>query len=83
MPPFRPDTPCETQELPNLDTKPGLPPRQVDTRSDSKAVQQRTERARAVALALKQVQLLAKGDRKTKVLDRDLTKAQLKKAGTR
>jgi virulence factor Mce-like protein len=79
MPPFRPDTPCETQELPDLDTKPGLPPRKVNTRSNSKAVTERTQRARAVALALRQVQLLTKGDRKTKVVDRDLKASQIKK----
>ena len=35
MPPFRPDVPCETQEPPNLETNPGIPPRKVDTNPNS------------------------------------------------
>ena len=60
IPPYRPDTPCETQELPNLETKPGLPPRSVDTRSSSKAVTERTAKARDVALALARAELKRK-----------------------
>jgi virulence factor Mce-like protein len=77
IPPYRPDVPCETQELPNLETKPGVPPRRVNTRSDSKAVLERTAQARAVALALTQLQLRLGGD-DTKVLDRDATAGLVK-----
>jgi phospholipid/cholesterol/gamma-HCH transport system substrate-binding protein len=68
MPPFRPDVPCETQSPPNLETNPGAAPKSVKT--DGAAARRRTDRARAVALAMQQLQLLAQGD-KTKVLDRD------------
>jgi phospholipid/cholesterol/gamma-HCH transport system substrate-binding protein len=79
LPPFRPDTPCETQETPNLDTIPGAPPKQVKTSGNTKAIEQRTEQARALAMAWQQLQLVAAGDTKTKVLDKDATKAMLKK----
>jgi virulence factor Mce-like protein len=69
MPPFRPDTPCETQALPNLETKPGVPPKSVGG-TNTAAARERTSRARSVALAMQQLQNLAQGD-KTKVLDRD------------
>jgi virulence factor Mce-like protein len=75
MPPFRPDTPCETQETPNLETKPGVPPRSVQgANRSSEAVRKRQEQARALAMAWQQLQLVAAGDTKTKVLDKDATK---------
>jgi virulence factor Mce-like protein len=79
MPPFRPDTPCETQELPNLETKPGLPPRSVNTRRHADRIAKRSREARALAMAMTQLQLLASGDRKTRVLDKDATAALLER----
>jgi phospholipid/cholesterol/gamma-HCH transport system substrate-binding protein len=82
IPPYRPDTPCETQELPNLETIPGLPPKRVDTKSSSAAVKKRQSEARALAMAYMQLQVLAGGG-KTKVLDKDATAGLVKqlKAG--
>jgi phospholipid/cholesterol/gamma-HCH transport system substrate-binding protein len=83
IPPYRPEVPCETQELPNLETNPGAPPRSVNTNAGSKAARERTAQARQVAMAMTQLQLLAAGDRETKVLDRDADAATLRKAGAR
>jgi virulence factor Mce-like protein len=83
MPPYRPDTPCETQELPDLDTKPGVPPKSVDTKADSKLVKDRTARARSVALAMRQLELAAGGDATPRVVDRDVTPGLVKRLGAR
>ncbi|HWT91928.1 MAG TPA: MlaD family protein [Solirubrobacteraceae bacterium] len=74
IPPYRPDTPCETQELPNLNTIPGVPPRSKQT--GSAAADARTQAARAVAMALTQVQNLVSGN-PTKVVDQDATAKQV------
>jgi virulence factor Mce-like protein len=74
LPPYRPDTPCETQQLPSLETKPGVPPKSVQT--GSPAADARTQAARAVALALTQVQNLVSGN-PTKVVDKDATAKQV------
>ena len=79
IPPYRPEVPCETQELPNLATNPGAAPRSVRTNPDSKAARERTARARGAAMAMTQLQLLASGDRETKVLDRDASAETLEK----
>ena len=53
LPPFRPDVPCETQEIPDLRTNPGGPPREArraTTPALKQAVRERTERARKIGL---------------------------------
>ena len=83
IPPYRPDVPCETQELPNLETIPGAPPRSVNTNAGNERAQQRSAQARRAALAMTQLQLLASGDRETKVLDRPATAEVLRRAARR
>jgi virulence factor Mce-like protein len=82
MPPFRPEVPCETQEPPNLDTKPGLPPKKVDTNPESDLVQNRIEEAREVASALLQLELAKEGS-DTNVVDKNLTSDLLESLGKR
>ena len=71
-PPLRPDVPCETQERPNLETRPQGGPRRVDTRDGSPAVRARAERARSVAIDELRRDLRRRGDT-TKVSERDAT----------
>jgi hypothetical protein len=60
-PPLRNDVPCETQQAPNLASKPGPPPpqRQIDT--SSPAYQRRLASAQAVAVTWLRRQLKTEG----------------------
>jgi hypothetical protein len=46
MPPLRPDAPCETQQTPDLNTIPGPPPQQVQSKADP----ERYARAKKIAV---------------------------------
>jgi ABC-type transporter Mla subunit MlaD len=79
-PPLKPDVPCETQEPPDLRTRPGGPPQRVATNPSSPAARERAAKARAVAIEVMQRQLdkeFGKG-RAPKVLDRDATLSDVK-----
>jgi virulence factor Mce-like protein len=67
--PLRPDVPCETQEPPNLDTKVGPPPQQINLSSNART-RERAARARRVAIDRLRARLLRSGSR-LRVLDRD------------
>ena len=69
-PPLRPDTPCETQEPPDLRSIPRGPPPAIN--SVGAASRTRESKAQAVAVALLRRQLNAVGS-DTKVLDRAIT----------
>ena len=75
-PPLRPDVPCETQERPNLQTRPQEGPRRVDTRANSPEVRERAAQAKAVAIDEMRRDLLERGD-KTRVLDRPITRNEI------
>jgi phospholipid/cholesterol/gamma-HCH transport system substrate-binding protein len=72
VPPLEPETPCETQEPPNLASSVGAPPPVRKINLNSKAVKERSAKARAVAIELERRRLKADGS-KLKVLDRDAT----------
>jgi virulence factor Mce-like protein len=75
-PPLRPETPCETQETPDLDSRPGRPPATV--RTDAAASRRREAKAQDVAIAVLRRQLRAQGE-DTKVLDRPITLAEIRR----
>jgi virulence factor Mce-like protein len=73
-PPLRADVPCETQEPPDLRSKPGPPPKQFQADTSSKAFQDRYAKARGEAMkfledALKRENL----DGLLKIVDKDAT----------
>ena len=76
-PPLRPDVPCELQETPDLEARSGSRPPSIDTQPRSKAVSDRAEKVRALAIATLQAQLRLEGDDR-KVLDQDITREQLR-----
>jgi len=78
LPPFRPDVPCETQEIPNLESQPANPPRRADNPQRSPKALARLEKSRALALAVLQARLRASGDKRT-VIDKDATDEDLRK----
>jgi virulence factor Mce-like protein len=79
-PPLRPETPCETQETPDLDSRPGRPPATV--RTDAAATRRREARAQDVAVAVQRRELKAAG-RDTKVLDRAVTLDEIRGLASR
>jgi phospholipid/cholesterol/gamma-HCH transport system substrate-binding protein len=79
-PPLRPDVPCETQQPPDLRSIPKGPPQAVDT--SGAASSRREARARSVAVDLMRRQLRLQG-RNTKVLDRPVTLAEIRKLAAR
>jgi len=76
-PPLKPDVPCETQEPPDLGTKPGGAPARVNARPDSAAARARSAKAREVAIGLERLRLDREGS-KLRVLERDITRAELR-----
>jgi virulence factor Mce-like protein len=75
-PPLRPETPCETQEPPDLRTIPGRAPQAMRIDRSSPKVVARTAKAQATAVELMRDQLKAEGST-LKVLDTPATKEQL------
>ena len=84
-PPLRPEVPCETQELPNLDSQPANPPKSANNPQKSPKALARLEKSRALALGVLQARLRTQGDKRT-VVDEDMTlediKALAQKNGT-
>jgi len=77
-PPLRGDVPCETQQPPDLRTKPGGPPPSVNTQPNSKAALARTAKAQTVAVDLMQAQLdRTLGAKAPQVLDQAATSGQI------
>jgi phospholipid/cholesterol/gamma-HCH transport system substrate-binding protein len=74
-PPLRPDVPCETQEAPNLDSRPAPPPPTVANRNQP-AIDERLAKSRSVAIEVMNEQLRAEGDPR-RVVDRDVTLEEL------
>ena len=72
-PPLRPDVPCETQEIPNLNTVPGDPPPSSSAANDDPAVVARAAKAEKVALELEKLKLSELGFDDVKIGDRDAT----------
>ena len=79
VPPIRPDEPCENQELPDLHSIPGAPPKQNSVDPNDPRVLERVRKATAVATALLQAQL-EKAGTPTKVLDAPTTVKELQTA---
>ncbi|HEX2017054.1 MAG TPA: MlaD family protein [Solirubrobacteraceae bacterium] len=75
-PPLRPDVPCETQKVPNLQTVVGPPPPQAKTDPSSPATQSLYNWARKGAVQLLRDELKAHGQR-TPVSNQDITAAQI------
>jgi phospholipid/cholesterol/gamma-HCH transport system substrate-binding protein len=75
-PPLKQDVPCETQEQPDLRTRPGPPPQRVATAANTSATRASQAKARRVAIDTLQAQLLRSGS-KVKVLDRNATAADI------
>jgi virulence factor Mce-like protein len=77
-PPLEPTVPCETQEPPDLRTKPGPgPARARGVSANAPAAKARAEKARTVALDLLRRTLRREGS-DTRVLDRDATMADIR-----
>ena len=76
-PPLRPDAPCETQEIPNLETQQGVPPQKIENDQNSPAAVKRTAKARALAVALLQARLRQSGsDAKVRLKEATLEELQ-------
>jgi phospholipid/cholesterol/gamma-HCH transport system substrate-binding protein len=75
-PPLEPSVPCETQEIPNLETRQGAAPRRAQSDPNSPAAQERTERAQALATAVLQARMAAEGS-DVEVRDEPITEREL------
>jgi hypothetical protein len=74
-PPLRTDVPCETQQAPDLRTKPGIPPQPVQADTSSPAFKARYEKAKARAVDWLRDQLSYEGLSDTiEVSDKDATR---------
>ena len=76
VPPLEADAPCENQQIPDLRTNPGAPPKTMPTDPNSPAVLDRVAKAQETAVALLRDQLRANGD-KTKVLDEPASRSDV------
>ena len=76
-PPLRPDVPCETQQVANLETTPGAPPQATRINTSSPTYQARYAKARQTAIDWLRSQLAAEGS-KLKVGDVDATLDQIR-----
>ena len=75
-PPLRPDVPCETQEPPNLQSKPGPPPEQRRVDTSDPAYQARVAKAQAAAVKWLRRQLRYEGLSRTfDVAEKPVTKS--------
>jgi phospholipid/cholesterol/gamma-HCH transport system substrate-binding protein len=79
-PALRPDVPCETQEPPDLRSIPKGPPTAVNT--NNAASTRREAKAQSVAVELMRRLLKIQG-RDTKVLDRPITRAEIRSLAAR
>jgi phospholipid/cholesterol/gamma-HCH transport system substrate-binding protein len=83
-PPLDPDTPCETQEPPDLRSQPGKPPEQKPIDTSSPAFKQRLELARGRAVKWLEKQIKAeKLTGELKVSDKDATKQLIDRIASR
>ena len=73
-PPLDESKPCETQQPPDLRSKPGAPPEQHQVDTSTAAFQARYERAKAVAVDWLRQQLKLDGLDKLQVTNQDATK---------
>jgi hypothetical protein len=77
-PPLRPDVPCETQEVPNLDSTPSAPPPMIRVNQSSPAARRLEARGREAASTWLRRRLEADGlDRALKVVTEPLKLADL------
>jgi phospholipid/cholesterol/gamma-HCH transport system substrate-binding protein len=73
-PPIRPDVPCETQERPDLRSRPGAPPERVATDLDAPGALERLARARETAIDWLRDSITREGlEDQLRVLDEDAT----------
>ena len=83
-PPLRNDVPCENQQTPDLRSKAGAPPEQRQIDVNDAAFKARWAKVRKYGIDLMKLSLKREGlADKFKVLDEDVTKAQIKKIAAR
>ena len=81
-PPLREDVPCETQQTPDLRSKPGAPPPQRKADTSSQLFKDRWAKVRQYGIDLMKQQLKREGlADKLKVSDKDITLDGIKKLG--
>jgi phospholipid/cholesterol/gamma-HCH transport system substrate-binding protein len=81
-PPLRNDVPCETQQTPDLRSRAGAPPEQHKVDVSNPLFKQRWAKVRQYGIDLMRLSLKREGlADKFKVLDKDITKAQVLKLG--
>jgi phospholipid/cholesterol/gamma-HCH transport system substrate-binding protein len=79
-PPLRPDVPCETQETPDLRSKPASPPRQFQANTSSDSYKKRLAKARDEAVDWLQGEIKAQGLEKVlEVAEKDATPELIEK----
>jgi phospholipid/cholesterol/gamma-HCH transport system substrate-binding protein len=77
-PPLRSDVPCETQQPPDLRSKPGAPPEQHQVDTSNPAFKARWAKVRSYGIDLMRRSLQQEGlADKFKVLDKDITKGTI------
>lgn len=77
-PPLRNDVPCETQQPPDLRSKPGAPPQQRQIDVNNPAFKARWAKVREFGIDWMRAQLEREGlDGTFKVLDKDVTKGEI------
>jgi hypothetical protein len=78
MPPFAPTVPCETQDVPDLDTIPGEPPPAIKVNHATPEYQKESQRALAETVTWLREQIKREGlDDQLRVTPEPLTRAQL------
>jgi phospholipid/cholesterol/gamma-HCH transport system substrate-binding protein len=83
-PPLRNDVPCENQQTPDLRSTPGAPPPQRKADTSSKLFKDRWAKVRKYGIDLMRLALKREGlADKLKVVDRDLTLADIQKLAKR
>jgi phospholipid/cholesterol/gamma-HCH transport system substrate-binding protein len=82
-PPLRNDVPCENQQTPDLRSTPGAPPPQRKADTSSKLFKDRWAKVRKYGIDLMRLSLKREGLADKKVVDRDLTLADIQKLAKR